>query len=412
MRVLTLRSFIVLSFALLLAADDSWGQARGLRRMESRTRPGEIDTAAEGGQAGGKQIGRGYKLMELRCASGEVIAGARIRRGAVLDYLQIACARPRCDGRGCQWTSYSWAMSAGDSAGGEPHPPMICGRNEMISGFRARIVSFTVFDYAADIEFECTPMASPPTPEGFFPAGQGSTWHHPEGGFQVDFAPEGARGLRRAPNPVSPFISCRSRGFGATAVSVGEADFAQRGQRIVQAVSLFCPGATSPASPASDVESFIDAMDQCLREQGGLSYYSTPRRNTYSGTAAYGNSAVLYDPANLGRQHPYMKGLWVADAFAAHVLSLRQQFYGVQRTGDPLKGDTDYLVGFLMRCLREKNLLQRDARDPREWFSNYRRRYAEVGAPAEVIQRREHDFSSGWGSFWQGMLPRSLTMEY
>jgi hypothetical protein len=107
-----------------------------------------------------------------------------------------------------------------------------------------------------------------------------------------------------------------------------------------------------------------------------------------------------------------MRGLWVADAFAAHVLSLRQQFYGVQRTGDPLKGDTDYLVGFLMRCLRENNLLQRDARDPRDWFSDYRRRYAEAGAPAAVIQRREYDFSSGWGSFWTGMLPRSLTMEY
>lgn len=166
MNVINLRSLLFLVFLLLLA-EDSWSQARGLRRMESRTRPGEIDTAAEGGQAGGTQIGRGYRLIDLRCAPGDVLAGVRIRRGSVLDYLEIACARPSCDAYGCSWSSYSWGMSAGNPEGGQPRSPMICGRNEMISGFRARVVTFTVFDYVADIDFECAPMTAPPTARGF-----------------------------------------------------------------------------------------------------------------------------------------------------------------------------------------------------------------------------------------------------
>jgi hypothetical protein len=120
---------------------------------------------------------------------------------------------------------------------------------------------------------------------------------------------------------------------------------------------------------------------------------------------------VLYDAVYLDRQPPYMKALWLSDAFAAHVLSLRQQTFGIQKTGDPLKGDTDVIVGFVMHCLRSKeSLLQQDSKDPRLWFSDYRRLYAESGSPASAIQRRENDFSYGWGLFWAG-LPRSITME-
>jgi hypothetical protein len=388
-----LRNITALSFVLLLAAHDSWGQARALRRMESRTRPGEIDTAAAGGQAGGRQIGRSYKLVELRCAAGEVIAGARIRRGAVLDHLQIACARPRCDGRGCQWTSYSWGMSAGDSAGGEPHPPMICSPNEMVSGFRARTVSFTVFDYASDIEFECTPVASRPTSEGFFPAGEGNTWHHPEGGFQVEFAPEGAKGLRRTPDNISPFISCRTRGFGATAVSVGEADFVRRGQRVVQAVSLFCPDGTRPATAGPDAETLLNTMDRCLREQGNIAYYSSPNRRPYSGGATYERSTttILYDPGYLNRQPPYTRALALADAFASHLLTIQR--------GRPPVLSADHIMGFVMHCAWFTDSAFRDEpRDPRLWFCEYRGvRWGSCSTD---------EFDRGWWSQGMGLKSR------
>jgi hypothetical protein len=398
MLLYTLRSCVVLSFVLLLAGHDSWGQARGLRRMESRTRPGEIDTAAEGGQAGGKQIGRGYRLIDLRCASGEVIAGARIRRGAVLDHLQIACARPRCDGRGCQWTSYSWGMSAGNSGGGEPHPPMICAGNEMISGFRARVVSFTVFDYASDIEFECTPIATRPTAEGFFPAGQGSTWHHPEGGFQVGFAPEGARGLRRTPDGVSPFISCRTRGFGATAVSVGEADFVQRGQRIVQAVSLFCPGGGGSPATAADSTMLVNAMDQCLREGGpglgsGLAYYSSPDLQALS-------------RRTLDARSPYLSAMSLTRPFAQHVLSLRERVYGVRNTPDELMLIGDEIAGFLIRCVVTHKVIPDE--DPRGWYAMFlSREGSTTGTDPAMLAQRKQEF---WSGYQGGPLPLHITM--
>jgi hypothetical protein len=385
---------VVLSFLLLLAAHDSWGQARGLRRMESRTRPGEIDTAAEGGQAGGKQIGRGYRLIDLRCAPGEVIAGARIRRGSVLDYLEIACARPSCDVYGCGWTSYWWGMSAGDPGGGEPRPPMICGQNEMISGFRARAVTFTVFDYVADIEFECARMTAPPTPQGFFAAAQADNRINP--GAPVPLAPDGARGIQRVPGSGGTSISCLSRGFGATAISVGEADFVRRGQRIVQAVSLFCPEA-APAAPAiSDSGPLVNAMDQCLRVGGpgvgsGLSYYSSPDLQSLSRRAP--------DP-----ESPYLGAMSLARPFAEHVLRLREQTYGIRNTRHELTLMADEITGFLIRCVSVTFKTIR-VEDPRHWFPRYLARGG--SANPSVLEERKSAF---WAGYQGGPLPLSITM--
>ncbi|MGB7951368.1 MAG: hypothetical protein WCH75_27100 [Candidatus Binatia bacterium] len=393
------------SFLLLIAANHA--SADIVRQSESPRRQNEIDTADQGGQIGGLHLGRGYELINLRCAAGEAIVGLETRRGSVLDYVRINCARPVCDNRGCQWSSQHSGAAAGNSGGGNFQPPMMCAQNEIVSGIRGRSVTFTVFDYAANIQIECSPIAAPPTAEGFIALGQAGGG----GGYGFGSGSEGSRGLgRSAPTGGATVASCSGYGFGATAVAVGESDFVRRGQRVVQAVSLFCPRGAS-SSPASDIEIFIDAMDRCLRDEGRLVYYSSPNRRAYTGTATYNNSSVFYDSTFLGRNLPYMKALWLADAFAAHVLSLRERIYGIRKTGDPLKGDTDVIVGFLMSCLRKKeNLLQKDAKDPRIWFYDFRSRYAESGSPPSAIQRREEDFDAGWQVFWGG-LPRSITME-
>ena len=186
---------------------------------------------------------------------------------------------------------------------------MLCARNEMLSGIRGRAVTFTVFDYAADIEIECSPMTSPATVEGFIATGQvnPAAISGSRSGSEV-FPSDGSRGLKRS----SSFISCASEyGYGATAVSVGESDFVNRGQRVVQALSLYCPKGTRDSSP-SNAQKMVDAMDRCLREESRLVYYSSPNKRTYSGSAAYSNSTISYDPSYLDRQPPYLRAYQLA----------------------------------------------------------------------------------------------------
>jgi hypothetical protein len=236
--------FLFVLVCLLLSAGNT-SDAQIIQPLQSQPRPGEIDTADRpGGQAGGLQVGQGYRLGELRCGAGEVIAGAQVRRGDVLDFLQIACARPNCDSRGCQWQSHRWGPSAG-GAGGDPHPPMLCEQSEIVSGFRARVVTFTRFDYAADIEIECARMLSSPTAQSFFPVAERGRWHHPEGGLQEGRSDRSPRGR----SVLTAAISCRPRGFGITAISFGESSFVDTGRRVVQAISLYCPAAQPGPRP-------------------------------------------------------------------------------------------------------------------------------------------------------------------
>ena len=390
------RLFVLLSWvAVMFSASLSWADI--VRQEVSRPRPNEIDTADRGGQIGGIKLGRGYKLIDLRCGAGEAIVGLRTRRGSVLDYIQIDCARPVCDGRGCQWSSSLPGRSAGNAGGGDAQPPMSCNRNEMLSGVRGRTVTFTVFDYAADLEIECTPIASPPSTDGSVAVGKGGS---AAGIFGSTGSPsDGSRGITR-----SEFVSCaRDYGFGATAVSVGESDFVRRGQRVVQALSLYCPKGTRSTTPSNALK-MVEAMDRCLREESQVVYYASPNKRAYSGSVAYNNSTISYDATYLDRQPPYLRAYQLADAFASHVLDLQQQRYPVQNESRGYRTQAaDTIVGFLAHCLRSKeNLLQKDNKDPRVWFDEHRR-----VAPGSL---REDDFNRGWSLFGAG-LPRAITME-
>jgi hypothetical protein len=259
----------MLAIVLLLVCEalaPNHGSGAMVQRLESRPRSGEVDTAARaGGQAGGMRMGRSYRLAELRCGPAEAIVGARIRRGDVLDFIQVACARPACDNRGCRWEAERWAASAGNPSGGDPHPAMLCERAEMVSGIRARVVTFTADDYAADIEIECARMVSAPTPEGFFPVGESARWHHPEGALREERLDR----LPRGRSVLTPVISCRPAGFGITAVSVGESSFVA-GQRVVQALSLYCPAAAPgprPRCPENLIVLSRDDQYEVVRER-------------------------------------------------------------------------------------------------------------------------------------------------
>lgn len=206
--------------------------------MQSPRRSYEIDTADRpGGQAGGIGFGLHYRFAALRCGSTEAIVGAQIRRGDVLDYVQIACARPTCSGADCrwEWTSMRWGPGAGNASGGELQPEMVCRQNEAVSGFRARVVGLgRALDYAADFDIECSPIVSGPETHGFFRVARDQASRHPGSGWRV--------------------ITCLPNGA-ATAVSLGLSEnILRRGQQVAQAVSLYCPGDAPPALCRDQVE--------------------------------------------------------------------------------------------------------------------------------------------------------------
>lgn len=205
--------------------------------MQTQPRQNETDSAATGGQAGGMGKGIEYAFAELRCQPQEAIVGLNIRRGDVLDFVQIACAVPNCTDRGCSWSadSFYWGLYAGNPNGGDPHPAMVCGKNEMLAGFRARVVTFTKFDYAQDIEIQCAPILF--ISQGFYRIAEpGDRWHHPEGSISRSHVHgQVVRAYITRP------ISCSPNG-GAAAVSLGIAtNWLNLGERVVQAVSVYCP---------------------------------------------------------------------------------------------------------------------------------------------------------------------------
>ena len=115
--------------------------------MWSNPGAGERDTADTGGQAGGQKLGRGYQLQTLRCASGQALVGAQIRRGDVLEYGRIACAFPHCNPSGCSWSrnSLQWGSDAGNDAGGDEQPPMDLSwqfRDQWLSGACSNVHHF------------------------------------------------------------------------------------------------------------------------------------------------------------------------------------------------------------------------------------------------------------------------------
>jgi hypothetical protein len=209
--------------------------------MQSQPLPGEVDTADRGGQIGGIQVGIDYALQTLRCPSGQAMVGMRTGVSDVLVFLEISCALPACSASQCSWDGTS-SIEAGSRGAGRLQKQMLCKNNEMISGIRGRVMTRSSprlgynFDYAADLEIECARITSQGAMFGI--DATSANWRHPTG--ELTMGPGGV---------VSDLISCRPNG-GATAVSLGiSRHFERRGERVLQAVSLYCP-VTRQSPPA------------------------------------------------------------------------------------------------------------------------------------------------------------------
>jgi hypothetical protein len=166
------------------------------------------------------------------------------------------------------------------------------------------------------------------------------------------------------------------------------------------------PGQSDPGNVAT----MLAVVDRCLRESSQLQYYVSPPVASYSGTVNYDGTGIRYDPAYLSRQSPYARTFLLARQFASYVLSERQRRYGINPGDAQLARDSDVIVGFVTRCFRDVNALQKEQRDPREQFADYLVRYEGVGTSQQAWERTEGDFGLGWGLYGAG-LPRSITME-
>ena len=245
-------------------------QGRVIVPLTSTPGPNEFDTAGPHGvgQAGGirPRFGINYTLEDLRCPGvGSAIVGMRLRSGDVLDNVQIVCATPTCANGACQWTASTYGPSAGNPSGGDLQPLMMCNQNEMVSGFRGRVVTFTVFDYAADIEIQCSTMTSAIPTGGFRVSSTGGHWHQGQGSLNLSILPHNFRVAT-----VTDRISCRPHG-GATAVATGVSDFVLPGRRVVQAVSFYCPSsmpvAPNPSCPASLSVTGVDNQSAAVQQK-------------------------------------------------------------------------------------------------------------------------------------------------
>jgi hypothetical protein len=204
--------------------------------------------------------------VDLRCAgAGDAIVGMRLRRGDVLDNVQIVCATPTCANGACQWTASTYGPSAGNPSGGDLQPLMMCNQNEMVSGFRGRVVTFTIFDYAADIEIQCSTITSAIPTCGFRVSSTGGHWHQGQGTLNLSILPHNFRVAT-----ITNRISCRPHG-GATAVATGVSDFVLPGRRVVQAVSFYCPTslptAPDPNCPTSLSVAGVDNQSATVQQQ-------------------------------------------------------------------------------------------------------------------------------------------------
>lgn len=103
-------------------------------------------------------------------------------------------------------------------------------------------------------------MAGKPTSEGFVPVGRNVNWHHPEGWQGMSVFPRVKR------SEFTPVISCRDHGYGATAISVGEADFVR--SRVVQAISMYCGNAPKKRpDDCADMVGSDNGADRLLKDE-------------------------------------------------------------------------------------------------------------------------------------------------
>lgn len=267
----------------LIAALLCWSAAAQTRTGNEREpfNPNVIRAQQHFSETGGQQVGgvvNGQLVMwgfqgstgvgVLRCPDNQAMVGADVRRGSAVDYLRIYCATAIFDqrARAWFWRSANPGPAAGTPGAGAQGFRMVCPQRYMITGFRA----WTRDNgrYLFDIQFECGLLRTGPsipldalnpnlrahavfrpgtqqTPndnnfsrmtgqrQGLLPY---RTWTPRDvGGAQVPLQ-SGGWGY----DEIQPMTLCQTGG--ATGISFGLGRFGLTQTRVVQAISLYCPG--------------------------------------------------------------------------------------------------------------------------------------------------------------------------
>ncbi len=224
-----------------------------------------------GGVVDGKLVMWGFEgssgVGVLRCPGNQALVGARVRRGSAVDYLGIYCATTGWDqrARAWFWRSANVGPAVGNPTGGAQDFQMVCPQRYMITGFRA----WTRDNgrYLFDIQFECgllrtgpsiqigglerSPLAHAVFPRDTRQNRNDNNFSRATGQKQglLPYRLWAARMIGGAPVPLQsggfgyderqPMTLCD--GGGVTGVSFGLGRFGM-GLRVVQAISLYCPG--------------------------------------------------------------------------------------------------------------------------------------------------------------------------
>jgi len=238
-------------------------------RLEDAPLPNEVETR----QIGGSGFGVNMSVGSLRCGPADaVMVGARTRKGSVVDYLQIACARYQ-NGR---WGQRYWRSSAGNAEGGAQTRVAFCPEGWAIAGVMA--LATEGGRYLQDLRFECARVAGWRTADpgnsrlarpvfilnqrerrqwaGW--QSQGASIHSYQQGGQFNYAIGGAAasddlGLAGRTRPI---VQSRCLESVATGLSVAEGTWLVGGNpwggtRVVQAFSMFCWGEVENHQPAT-----------------------------------------------------------------------------------------------------------------------------------------------------------------
>lgn len=197
------------------------------QQMADNPRPGETETQ----QVGGAGIGSYSFVGSLRCNSpSDAIVGARTRKGAVIDYIQIACAPVS----NASWTTSYWGKGAGNAQGGGATRTAMCAPGFAIAGYAASATPGNL--YMQDVRFDCARIVN-----------GGANAINVSDQRQVAAWTGGD-----APLGSGTRSECQSGAASAFSVAVGRfigpASILGGGSKVVQAFSLMCRG-TSMTTP-------------------------------------------------------------------------------------------------------------------------------------------------------------------
>lgn len=168
------------------------------------------------------------------------------------------------------------------------------------------------------------------------------------------------------------------------------------------------PAGTQPGGSAPAPAQLLAGIESCLRGSG-ITYYDGPELRPTAGTTRYsaGGGRIDYNPVYLARQSPYVAAFWLSEAYAAHVLNLEAQRFGVRRSGVDRVRARAYLGGYIVHCLQARGVLPSPGNlspeDPRLQYADYLGAPLSLpGDPAGDVGRMEH-WERGWREFGMGI---------